>query len=961
MKKILSFLVLLFTCFCLFPSAALAADGAENVIFLSDAGGDALDGSAPGRAMKSFKDAVRRLYSGGTLVVCGPVTVAESTSLPENVGKITVTSLWKGVDYRKEKGAALILSKNLQIEGPTVFRDLEFQTKEKNIVIVCNGTRAVFDTGITCKALSASATLPSITGSGCTNYAFGGAALTVNSGSWLRLRGGNRSTGAVRGDTYIEINGGSFSSIVEGGGESASDGSVYMLINGGSFSGTVYGAAGKDVGGNVTLAVTGGSFKSVTLSSGGRIGGSASLCVFSPISAAYKGTKNLVTGESTATFAEKPQSGVSGFGEVKTYASQAEAAAELETIRQLFAARFSEWDKAEEALCAGVRERAGLQKTASLSLEKSRSGAEDGEMDRAAPAFAGWIVPLFLIGGILLLLAVFLFVKKLPVPGAVAAALALAALAVALVFNAKTGGGDGERRGSLTTGTGSDPAGTETSGGEEEGGADGVLWDLYGPVTADPAAGVLSASAPAAVLLSGGESGNVRAESVLTLPEGGKAGVYFNVSPGKGETLSPEGYYLEIDEAADRVTLYTQKGEILAPFGAKYCKTEAGSAIPVILEVYNRYLAVYVNENPLDKDPYPKFELNAGEFKKGVFGYSLSAGAAFTYPVLSAFDGARYQGETYKNPVVTDLNDPDVFFWEGTYYLYGGGKDYLRCYTSTNGRDWTYGGVVMEPKDVWGERSFNAANILYRDGWFYMFYMAYDSSTNGSVTSYASAKSPLGPFTSQKKQPLTQGTDQIGGQPFVDDDGRVYLTVVRFGPGNVLYLLEIECRDGEVTVREDSLTKLIQPDERWENHIAPVTECGYLYKHNGYYYLIYAGGNYNSAYGMGYAVSENVWGPYVRYEGNPVLYSTAQAYGNGAVSIFPSPDGSELFMTYLRHNAATSVRPLNTCIDRIKFVPDPAGGADILSVYGPTVTPQPLPSSAGEGKPGETARFSDGH
>ncbi|MBQ2117422.1 MAG: hypothetical protein II192_00010, partial [Clostridia bacterium] len=424
MKKILSFLVLLFTCFCLFPSAALAADGAENVIFLSDAGGDALDGSAPGRAMKSFKDAVRRLYSGGTLVVCGPVTVAESTSLPENVGKITVTSLWKGVDYRKEKGAALILSKNLQIEGPTVFRDLEFQTKEKNIVIVCNGTRAVFDTGITCKALSASATLPSITGSGCTNYAFGGAALTVNSGSWLRLRGGNRSTGAVRGDTYIEINGGSFSSIVEGGGESASDGSVYMLINGGSFSGTVYGAAGKEVSGNVTVAVTGGSFKSVTLSSGGRIGGSASLCVFSPVSAAYKGTNNLVTGESIATFAEKPKSGVSGFADVKTYASQEEAAAELETIRQLFAQRFSEWDKAEEAFCAGVRERAGLQKTASLSLEKTSPGDGEGEMDRAAPAFAGWIVPLFLIGGILLLLAVFLFVKKLPVPGAVAAALA---------------------------------------------------------------------------------------------------------------------------------------------------------------------------------------------------------------------------------------------------------------------------------------------------------------------------------------------------------------------------------------------------------------------------------------------------------------------------------------------------------------------------------------------------------
>ncbi len=950
MKKILTFLALFLTFLILCPAAVFAAEGKENVIFLSDGGGDALDGSAPGRAMKSIKDAVRRLYSGGTLVICGPVSVAESVSLPENVGRITITSVYGGVDYREKEGAALILSKNLQIEGPTVFRDLEIRTKDKNLVLVCNGSRAVFDTGITCKADGANATLPSITGSGCTNYAFGGAALTVNSGSWLRLRGGNRSTGEVRGDTYIEINGGSFSSLVEGGGETAQTGSIYMLITGGTFSGGVYGATGKPVNGSVTIAVTGGTFKSVTVSAGGQIGGSASLSVLSPVSAAFKGTQNLAAGGSVATFSEKPKSGVSGFTDVKTYASAEEAEAELEALRGLFNARFAEWDAAEEAFHAEVRERAALRKTATLSLEKT-SAAADGQVDGAVPAYAVWSLPLLLIGGILAALALFLFLKKLPVPGAVAAALALAALALALVFNAKTGGGDGERRGALTTETGGESAGGEAGKNGE------VFWDLYGSVTADPAAGLLSASAPAAVFLDADETENIRAESVLTLSEGGKAGLYFNVTPGKAEEgLFPKGYYLEIDEAADRVTLYTQEGTTLVPFGTRYCKTEAGAAIPVVFEAYTRYLAVYVNENPLDEDPYPKFELNAGEFKKGTFGYSLSAGTTFTYPVLSAFDGARYQGETYKNPVVTDLTDPDIFYWEGTYYLYGAGSKYLRCYTSTDGKTWTDAGMVMDPKDVWGEKNFRASNILYRDGYFYMFYMATPASGK-DVTSYATAKSPLGPFTSVKKQPLDPNVEQIGGQPFVDDDGRIWLTVVRSGPGNVLYLLEIECRDGEVTVKDGSLTKLIQPDERWENCIAPVTECGYIYKHGGYYYLIYAGGNYNSAYGAGYAVAEKVTGPYVRCEGNPILYSTAQAYGNGAVSIFPSPDGSELFVTYLRHSAVTSVRPLNTCIDRIKFVPNPAGGADLLCICGPTVTPQPLPSASGTGTPSETQRF----
>ena len=32
-----------------------------------------------------------------------------------------------------------------------------------------------------------------------------------------------------------------------------------------------------------------------------------------------------------------------------------------------------------------------------------------------------------------------------------------------------------------------------------------------------------------------------------------------------------------------------------------------------------------------------------------------------------------------------------------------------------------------------------------------------------------------------------------------------------------------------------------------------------------------------------------------------------------------------------------------TCLDRMKFVPDPEGGPDILTVWGPTVTPQPIP------------------
>ena len=63
-----------------------------------------------------------------------------------------------------------------------------------------------------------------------------------------------------------------------------------------------------------------------------------------------------------------------------------------------------------------------------------------------------------------------------------------------------------------------------------------------------------------------------------------------------------------------------------------------------------------------------------------------------------------------------------------------------------------------------------------------------------------------------------------------------------------------------------------------------------------------------------------------------------------AATVFVSPDGSEHFIAYLRNFSPTVVRPLQTCIDRIRFVKNPNGGADLLEICGPSVNAQPLPS-----------------
>ena len=50
-------------------------------------------------------------------------------------------------------------------------------------------------------------------------------------------------------------------------------------------------------------------------------------------------------------------------------------------------------------------------------------------------------------------------------------------------------------------------------------------------------------------------------------------------------------------------------------------------------------------------------------------------------------------------------------------------------------------------------------------------------------------------------------------------------------------------------------------------------------------------------------------------------------------------------MVYHRHEEVGAIGKREVCIDLVEFVPDPDGGPDILTVRGPSNTPQPMPSN----------------
>ena len=142
---------------------------------------------------------------------------------------------------------------------------------------------------------------------------------------------------------------------------------------------------------------------------------------------------------------------------------------------------------------------------------------------------------------------------------------------------------------------------------------------------------------------------------------------------------------------------------------------------------------------------------------------------------------------------------------------------------------------------------------------------------------------------------------------------------------------------------------ILYPQTAYEvNGRGRTVEGGVPWKHGDYYYMIYAVGSYKLHYGQSYAVSKSIYGPYEKYEYNPFLVYNAAVDGPGDAVIMPSPDGKELYLVYHQHNAIGTVSPRMTCIDRLKFVPNPDGGPDVLVTAGPSSTPQPVPSGTAE-------------
>lgn len=102
--------------------------------------------------------------------------------------------------------------------------------------------------------------------------------------------------------------------------------------------------------------------------------------------------------------------------------------------------------------------------------------------------------------------------------------------------------------------------------------------------------------------------------------------------------------------------------------------------------------------------------------------------------------------------------------------------------------------------------------------------------------------------------------------------------------------------DGSALVGER--VEVLANDQDWEGHLI---EGPWVTKQEGRYWLFYAGNDFAAPrYGIGVAVADSPWGPYVKQPG-PLLGSTSEWWAPGHASVAPGVDGAPRLFFHAFH------------------------------------------------------------
>ncbi|PWS30023.1 beta-xylosidase [Pedobacter paludis] len=294
---------------------------------------------------------------------------------------------------------------------------------------------------------------------------------------------------------------------------------------------------------------------------------------------------------------------------------------------------------------------------------------------------------------------------------------------------------------------------------------------------------------------------------------------------------------------------------------------------------------------------------------------------------ISAKDSFNF----FKKTDTIYLADPTIFLNQGTYYLYGTSSEKgFEVYQSNDLKKWTgpigkNNGFALVKGESYGDKGFWAPQVFKQNG---KFYMAYTANEHIAI---AQSDSPLGPFVQNEIKSLPSKGLQIDPFIFHDSDGKTYLYHVRLGNGNRIFVAELKADFSDII--PETLKECITATQPWENTEKtgwPVTEGPTVLKKGSLYYLFYSANDFrNPDYAVGYATSNSPFGPWTKFQGNPIISKRNLGFnGTGHGDFFVDKKGN-LQYVFHTHHSNKRVSPRATATISAQFVKQKDGSFEM--------------------------------
>lgn len=197
--------------------------------------------------------------------------------------------------------------------------------------------------------------------------------------------------------------------------------------------------------------------------------------------------------------------------------------------------------------------------------------------------------------------------------------------------------------------------------------------------------------------------------------------------------------------------------------------------------------------------------------------------------------------QNIQNPILPNVADAGVIKYNGKYYI-GGVFTYGSYYISDDLVNWTGPVHVMDMNNEWtkgtgaGNDQIHANDMLYLNGKFHIYWSVNYWGKDKHIVhiAHAEANDILGPYIEPVKS--TWMDNRIDPKVFKDDDGKLYMYMVRFTDGNTIWVRPMK---DPSTFSGAPVYQFASLPQTWETMDNRVAEGPWVMKYRNRYYMMY--------------------------------------------------------------------------------------------------------------------------